>query len=64
MRAASPWITLIPILAFGCGGAATRTHETCVKETIFATQRATEAIANTADYDTAMAAVDSLQSET
>ncbi len=41
-----------------------RSHETCVKDSIFAIQRASEKVDRATGYDEALAAVDALKTET
>lgn len=64
MRYAIFGAAAISMLALGCRNAPARSHETCVKEAIFAMQRATERITNASDYDGVLAALESLRIET
>lgn len=63
MRYAMMGVVAISLLSLGCRNAATPSHETCVKEAIFAIQRATDKLSNAYDYDELLAALESIRGE-
>lgn len=63
MRYAMFAFMAVPLLILGCRNSATRSHETCVKESIFALQRATDKVAAASGYEEALAALESIRTE-
>src|SRR5262245_4366041 len=56
-------IGFVGLAALGCLSSATRTPESCVKDAILASQRATARIAGALEYAEGLAAIESLQAE-
>jgi hypothetical protein len=64
MRAAPAIVLSVFLSGCGCRDTPSRSHEGCVKDAIFATQRATEKVLNAHEYADAIAAVGTLKTET
>jgi hypothetical protein len=64
MRWATVLLSIGLMSLIGCRSSAARSHETCVKGAIFAAQRATGKVSNAVDYADAVAAMESLKTET
>lgn len=64
MRRVAYVMTAVACIGGGCRATAARSHETCVKEAIFAIQRATEKASDATGYAEALAALQSIRTET
>src|SRR5262245_26994287 len=64
MRAAPAILLTVFLSGCGCISRPSRSQEGCIKDAIFATQRATDKVVNAREYADAIAAIESLNRET